>query len=74
MIDATRVAQELAQAKACRMAAEAAFLDVEELLWEMQRSPVVWRRLALIEGGGEPGLGVALVPTGAPMMPTALAA
>jgi hypothetical protein len=47
MIDATEVANELAQARACRLAAEAASVDIEELLWEMQHSPAVWRRLAL---------------------------
>jgi hypothetical protein len=59
MIDATLVANELAQARACRLAAEAAWLDVEELLWELQRSAAIWRRLALAESVREPRLGAA---------------
>lgn len=47
MIDARTVADELAQARLCRLAAEAASLDIEELLWEMHHSAAVWRRLAL---------------------------
>ncbi len=53
MIDAMTVAHELEQARACRMAAEAACSDVEELLGEMQRSPAIWQRLALTEGADE---------------------
>lgn len=47
MIDARTVADELAQARLSRLAVEAASLDIEELLWDMRHSAVVWRRLAL---------------------------
>jgi hypothetical protein len=50
MIDAMTVTHELEHARACRLAAEAACCDLEELLWEMQRGTAIWRRLALIEG------------------------
>ncbi len=53
MIDAVTVAHELQQARAIRLAAEAAVSDVEELLGEMQRGATVWRRLALTEGAEE---------------------
>lgn len=53
MIDAMTVAHELEQARACRMAAEAACSDVEELLGEMQRSPMIWQRLTMAEGCDE---------------------
>lgn len=70
MIDARAVADELTRARACRLAAEAASLDIEELLWEMQRSAVIWRRLALVEPINE--LGLSLVRQASP--PPALAA
>lgn len=56
MIDAVTVAHELEQARAIRLAAEAACSDVEELLWEMQRGPAIWQRLALTEGAEDPRL------------------
>lgn len=70
MIDARTVADELTQARACRLAAEAASLDIEELLWEMQRSAAIWRRLALVEPINE--LGFSLVRQASP--PPALGA
>lgn len=51
MIDTQALANELQQARAARMAAEAAWNDVEELLWEVQRGPRMWRRLALVDAG-----------------------
>ena len=75
MIDAMTVAHELEQARACRMAAEAAYSDVEELLWEMQRSPAIWQRLALTEGAEELRLVVEAAPVHVPpAAPMALAA
>jgi len=53
MIDAMTVAHELEQARSIRLAAEAAYCDVEELLDEMQRGPTIWQRLALTEGADE---------------------
>ena len=62
MIDAVTVAHELEQARACRMAAEAAYSDVEDLLSEMQRGPTIWQRLALTEGADELRLVVEVPP------------
>jgi len=50
MIDAktaagTAPARALQEARRSRSAAEAAWCDIEELLWEIQRRPGVWRRL-----------------------------
>ena len=50
MIDIQALAMELQQARAARLAAEAASSDVEELLWEVQQGPRMWRRLALVDG------------------------
>jgi hypothetical protein len=46
MIDRETSVQTLAEARAACDAAEEAWCDIEELLWEMRRSPRVWRRLA----------------------------
>ena len=48
MIDGKALASELQQARAARIEAETASCDVEELLWEVQQGPRMWRRLALI--------------------------
>ena len=72
MIDAMTVAHELEHARSIRLAAEAACSDVEELLWEMQRGPAIWHRLALTEGAEELRLfvetSVAAAPSAAPLM------
>ena len=70
MIDAMTVAQELEQARSIRLAAEAACSDVEELLWEMQRGPAIWQRLALTEGADELRLIVEAPPAAVPVPPT----
>jgi len=49
MIDSKAVASELKHARAVRLRAEAAWCEVEELLWEVQHSPRYWRRLALVD-------------------------
>ena len=54
MIDIQALRDELNQARAARLAAEAASSEVEELLWEVQQGPRMWRRLALVETQGEP--------------------
>ena len=64
MIDTVMFAQELEQARAIRLAAEAACHDVEELLGEMQRGPTIWQRLTMAEGADELHLVVE-----APVMP-----
>jgi hypothetical protein len=46
MTDRTALEFELAQARAARREAEDACCDVEELLWEVERT---WRRLAQVE-------------------------
>jgi hypothetical protein len=69
MIDAMTVAHELAQARSIRLAAEAACSDVEELLWEMQRGPAIWQRLALTEGADELRLLVEAPPAHMPPAP-----
>jgi hypothetical protein len=54
MIDRKALASELQQARAARLQAEAAWCEVEELLWEVQRGPRYWRRIALDEAVDEP--------------------
>ena len=54
MIDVQALRNELEQARAARLAAEAASSEVEELLWEVQQGPRIWRRLALVETQPEP--------------------
>ena len=49
MIDEQALRNELEQARSARLAAEAASSEVEELLWEVQQGPRMWRRLALVE-------------------------
>ena len=49
MIDVQALRNELEQARSARLAAEAASSEVEELLWEVQQGPRMWRRLALVE-------------------------
>jgi hypothetical protein len=49
MIDGKALADELRQARAARLEAEAASCEVEELLWEVRQGPRMWRRLALVE-------------------------
>jgi hypothetical protein len=49
MTDRTALEFELAQARAARREAEDACCDVEELLWEVERGPRTWRRLAQVE-------------------------
>jgi hypothetical protein len=49
VIDTQTVADELRQARRARIAVEAAWCEVEQLLWEMQHSPRIWRRLALAD-------------------------
>ena len=44
MIDVQALRNELEQARAARLAAEAASSEVEELLWEVQQGPRMWRR------------------------------
>jgi hypothetical protein len=54
MIQTKALANELAQARAARMAAEDACCEVEETLWEAQHGPRYWRRIALSEMPEEP--------------------
>ena len=49
MINAGMVEQELQQARAIRVAAEAACCDVEEMLEDIERSRPFWQRLAPIQ-------------------------
>ena len=49
MIDSKALAKELKQARSARIAAEDAWCEVEELLWEVQRGPHHWRRIALAD-------------------------
>jgi hypothetical protein len=49
MIDSKAVASELKHARTARLRAEAAWCEVEELLWEVQHSPRYWQRLALVD-------------------------
>lgn len=49
MIDRMVLKLELAQAQAARLEAEDACCDVEELLWEVERGPRTWRRLAQVD-------------------------
>jgi len=48
MIDSAALRLEMAQARAARREAEDASCDVEELLWEVERGPRTWRRLAQV--------------------------
>jgi hypothetical protein len=66
MIDTASLRLEVAQARAARQEAEDAGCDVEELLWEVERGPRAWRRLAQVDAP-EP----VELPTGAGM-PAAL--
>lgn len=54
MIDTKALADELRQARAARIEAEAASCDVEELLWEVRQGPRMWRRMALLGAEAEP--------------------
>jgi hypothetical protein len=54
MIDSKALAKELKQARSARAAAEDAWCDVEELLWNVQRGPRYWRRIALEAATDEP--------------------
>ena len=54
MIDSRALADELEQLRSARMAAEDAWCDVEELLWDLQRGPRYWRRLAVETAPDEP--------------------
>lgn len=49
MIGTAALRLEVNQARAARQAAEDACWDVEELLWEVERGPRTWRRLAQVE-------------------------
>jgi hypothetical protein len=49
MIDTTALRLEVAQARAARLQAEDACCDVEELLWDVERGPRTWRRLAQVD-------------------------
>jgi len=53
MIERKIVAEELVQARSARLAAEDACCEVEETLWETQRGPRYWRRIALSEPSDE---------------------
>jgi hypothetical protein len=53
MIDSKLLANELKQARAARLAAEDAWCEVEELLWEVQHGPRYWRRLAQVDAGDD---------------------
>ena len=53
MIDSKALASELQQARAARLQAEAAWCEVEELLWQVQRGPRYWRRLAQVDAGDD---------------------
>jgi len=53
MIDGKILASELQQARAARRKVEAAWCEVEELLWEVQRGPRYWRRLAQVDAGDD---------------------
>ena len=46
MIDASMIANELQHARSVRLAAEPACCDVEEMLWDIERSRQLWQRLA----------------------------
>jgi hypothetical protein len=54
MIQTKALAEELARARLARGAAEDACCDVEGTLWEAQRGPRYWRRIALSEWPEEP--------------------
>jgi len=51
MVESKALANELQQARAARIEAEAAWCDVEELLWEVQHGLRYWRRLAQVDAG-----------------------
>jgi len=51
MIDTKALRFEVAHARAARQEAEEACCDVEELLWEVERGPRAWRRLAQVDAG-----------------------
>jgi hypothetical protein len=46
MIDRNALASTLEQARSARLAAEDAWCDVEEVLWQVQHGPRYWRRIA----------------------------
>jgi hypothetical protein len=46
MIDRTALTSALEQARSARLAAEDAWCDVEEVLWQVQHGPRYWRRIA----------------------------
>jgi hypothetical protein len=46
MIDTRALASALEQARSARLAAEDAWCDVEEVLWQVQHGPRYWRRIA----------------------------
>jgi hypothetical protein len=56
MIDAKALANELHQARLARIEAEAANLDVEELLWLVQHPPPERRCFAYFFAGVDPDL------------------
>ena len=60
MIDSKALAEELKQARAARAAAEDAWCEVEELLWNVQRGPRYWRRIALEAADRRAGFAAAL--------------
>jgi hypothetical protein len=60
MIDATTVTNELQQARMARIAAEAACCDIEEMLWDMQRSRRLWHRLPQTDAAVEAGAALPL--------------
>ncbi len=51
MIDSKALAREVERARAARSEAEDAWCAVEELLWEVGRGPLTWRRLAEVDAG-----------------------
>jgi hypothetical protein len=51
MIDNKALVDELTQARSARLAAEDAWCDVEELLWQVRHGPRYWRRLAQVDDG-----------------------
>jgi hypothetical protein len=53
MIDSKALANELQQVRAARVAAEAAWYDVEELLWKVRQDPHIWRRMAFADAGAD---------------------
>jgi hypothetical protein len=71
MIDTNTMRSELAQARAARQEAEDACCALEELLWEVERGPRAWRRLAEVDAPEPVDLAVV---AGAPEMPLPLAA